>query len=96
MWRLNWIHPFTDGNGRTSRAVSYLVLSVATGMLLPGATTIPEQIIANRQPYYSALEVADAANREGRIDVGALEGMMADMLAAQLLSVVQLANGEHA
>lgn len=22
MWRLNWIHPFADGNGRTSRAVS--------------------------------------------------------------------------
>jgi Fic family protein len=21
MWRLNWIHPFVDGNGRTSRAV---------------------------------------------------------------------------
>ena len=20
MWKLNWIHPFTDGNGRTSRA----------------------------------------------------------------------------
>jgi Fic family protein len=25
MWRLNWIHPF-DGNGRTARAASYLVL----------------------------------------------------------------------
>lgn len=22
MWRLNWIHPFANGNGRTSRAVS--------------------------------------------------------------------------
>ena len=22
MWRLNWIHPFTDGNGRTSRALA--------------------------------------------------------------------------
>jgi Fic family protein len=21
LWRLNWIHPFTDGNGRTARAV---------------------------------------------------------------------------
>lgn len=29
MWRLNWIHPFSDGNGRTSRIVSYVVLSVA-------------------------------------------------------------------
>jgi Fic family protein len=25
LWRLNWIHPFGGGNGRTSRAVSYLV-----------------------------------------------------------------------
>jgi fido (protein-threonine AMPylation protein) len=23
LWRLNWIHPFTDGNGRTARAVAY-------------------------------------------------------------------------
>ena len=23
MWRLNWIHPFVDGNGRTSRVTSY-------------------------------------------------------------------------
>lgn len=22
MWRLNWIHPFTDGSGRTSRALA--------------------------------------------------------------------------
>src|SRR5215831_1331534 len=28
MWRLNWIHPFVDGNGRTSRTISYLVLCV--------------------------------------------------------------------
>jgi len=26
MWRHNWIHPFFGGNGRTSRAASYLVL----------------------------------------------------------------------
>jgi len=22
LWKLNWIHPFTDGNGRTARAIS--------------------------------------------------------------------------
>ena len=59
MWRLNWIHPFTDGNGRTSRAASYLVLSVRSGAWFPGLETIPEQIVANRTPYYSALESAD-------------------------------------
>jgi Fic family protein len=28
MWRLNWIHPFADGNGRTSRMTSYVVMSI--------------------------------------------------------------------
>ena len=23
LWKLNWIHPFSDGNGRTARAVLY-------------------------------------------------------------------------
>ena len=31
LWRMNWIHPFVDGNGRTSRAVSYLVLCARLG-----------------------------------------------------------------
>ena len=29
MWRINWIHPFFGGNGRTSRGVSYFTLSKA-------------------------------------------------------------------
>jgi Fic family protein len=40
MWRLNWIHPFADGNGRTSRITSYVVLSVRAGFVLPGTPTI--------------------------------------------------------
>ena len=41
MWRMNWIHPFNDGNGRTARVVSYLVLCVCLGTRLPGTMTIP-------------------------------------------------------
>lgn len=93
MWRLNWIHPFTDGNGRTSRATAYMVLSIATRMLLPGARTIPEQIIANRSPYYDALEHADKAAEDGRVNVTELEKMLEAMIAAQLLSVAELATG---
>ena len=37
LWRMNWIHPFADGNGRTARVVSYVVLSVKLDSLLPGA-----------------------------------------------------------
>lgn len=91
MWRLNWIHPFADGNGRTSRTLSYLVMCIRLREHLPGSRTIPEQIVRNRAPYFEALDVADAAAREGRIDVGKMEALLESLLAAQLLSVVERA-----
>src|SRR6202051_1248983 len=59
LWKLNWIHPFSDGNGRTARALSYLLLCARLGYRLPGKNTIPEQIAADKTPYYKALEAAD-------------------------------------
>lgn len=94
MWQLNWIHPFVDGNGRTARAVSYLVLCVKLGYPLPGARTIPEQIAANKQPYYDALEAADVALKNGgKPDVTALEKLLEGYLSAQLVAVVEQATG---
>lgn len=87
MWRLNWIHPFTDGNGRTSRAVSYLVLCLRLKALMPGRLTIPEQIEQDRTPYYRALEAADIAWAEGKIDLGAMKQLLASMLAKQLYAI---------
>jgi Fic family protein len=88
MWRLNWIHPFTDGNGRTSRATSYLVLCLRIGYLLPGKRTIPDQIADNKTPYYRALEAADHAwSVRGEVDTTEMEELLSDMLANQLLAV---------
>jgi Fic family protein len=84
MWRLNWIHPFEDGNGRTSRAISYLILCVRLGMALPGRKTIPDQIAADKRPYYRALEDADAAFDEGKLDFSEMEKVLKAALAAQL------------
>jgi Fic family protein len=89
MWRLNWIHPFTDGNGRTSRAVSYLVLCLRLGYRLPGRRSIPDQIAEDKTPYYQALEAADVAWNEGRIDLTAMKNLLKAMLATQLLAVHQ-------
>jgi Fic family protein len=87
MWRLNWIHPFKGGNGRTSRAASYLVLCVRSGQLFPGVDTIPDQIAAKRDPYYAALDAADLAWSGGRvIDVSVMEALLDSMLAKQLIS----------
>ncbi|WP_105381906.1 Fic family protein [Neorhizobium alkalisoli] len=95
MWRLNWIHPFSDGNGRTSRMVSYLVLCVKLGLLLPGRNTIPDQIVDNRVPYFDALEAADKAAIAGQYDFSKMEELIEGMLAAQLTSVMETATGKH-
>lgn len=93
MWRMNWIHAFTDGNGRTARAVSYLTLSVRLGMKVPGEPTIPELITENRDPYYSALEKADAAFEKNEINLEEMEILLENLLAKQLLTVVSEASG---
>ena len=38
LWRLNWIHPFIEGNGRTARAACYYLLCTRSGGLLGGRT----------------------------------------------------------
>lgn len=86
LWKLNWIHPFPDGNGRTARALSYVVLNVKTDSLLPGTTTIPDFISADKGPYYAALEAADVAWKDtGDVNVSEVENLMEAMLAKQLL-----------
>ena len=95
MWRLNWIHPFEDGNGRTSRAISYIVLCLKLGQRLPGSKTIPEVISEKKQPYYDAIDKADAAARLGRIDVTAMEAVLKDALAVQLADFADTVTGGH-
>jgi len=89
LWRTNWIHPFADGNGRTARVVSYLVLSVKLNSLLPGTPTIPDLIAADKAPYYAALEKADQEWRFQRVDLSAMEALLERLLAAQLLNATR-------
>jgi len=88
IWRHNWIHPFCGGNGRTSRAICYLILCTRLGFVLPGTPTIPQQIVTRRDLYYAALRAADdGLIQTGIPDTRAMEQMLSDMLANQLLSV---------
>jgi Fic family protein len=96
MWRLNWIHPFSDGNGRTSRTTSYIVLCASLNTLLPGSPTILQQIQDDRTAYFRALEHADEAALAGTIDVSEMETAIKGMLARQLLSVIEQADGQLA
>lgn len=88
MWRLNWIHPFADGNGRTSRAVAYLVLCVKAEARLPGTPTIPEQIAEDKAPYYDALEDADRASTTEDPKFDALLSLLDKYLTKQLAGLL--------
>jgi len=95
LWRMNWIHPFVDGNGRTARAVSYLILCIRLGYRLPGTRTIPEQIAQNKTPYYTALERADSHDKEKRLNLSEMEALLESLLAAQLVSVLKDASSSR-
>ena len=84
LWRLNWIHPFIEGNGRTARAACYYLLCVRSGALLPGRKILPERIKENREGYERALTAADQAWDEGHLDFTEMEAYLAELVQAQL------------
>ena len=84
LWRMNWIHPFVEGNGRTARAACYYLICLHNGGLLPGDKIVPERIRENRQPYYDALKAADQKWDEGQLDVSELATYLEGLLEAQL------------
>ena len=59
LWRLNHIHPFINGNGRTARAACFFVLCVKVGGWLGGHTILPELLDKNRSEYVAALQEVD-------------------------------------
>lgn len=84
LWRLNWIHPFVEGNGRTARAACYYLICLKFGGLLPGKKIVPERIRDNRAPYYAALQSADQSWDQGDFNVSQLAIYLGDLLKDQL------------
>ena len=78
LWRVNFIHPFINGNGRTARALCYYIMCVKLGMWLPGAVTLPNLLRARGEAYYGALRLAD----EG--DLQPLTNLLLQVLDEQL------------
>lgn len=84
MWRVNWIHAFSDGNGRVARATAYLVLCLRMKAIFPGDRTIPKQIEENKDPYYKALELADQSDLAGSLDLSTMEVLLTHLLVQQI------------
>lgn len=89
MWCLHWFHPWADGNVRTSRITSYVVLMAKTRAVLPGARTIPDQIQLDRRGYFAALK----ACLKGYLDKSKMEELLSAILAEQLMSYYLEAGG---
>jgi len=87
LWRLNWIHPFIEGNGRTARAACYYLLCVRGGALLGGMKIVPERIRENRMEYVAALRAADCAWNNGDYDLSLMESFLARLVDEQARNV---------
>jgi fido (protein-threonine AMPylation protein) len=88
LWRFNWIHPFAGGNGRTARALAYLVLCIDYGAPIPGRPSMPTLIARRRKAYEAALRAADAADLEGREDLAAMVKLLSATIIEQLRHAV--------
>lgn len=89
LWRMNWIHPFAGGNGRTSRAVSYFIVCAENGAMLPGSSAMPDLICGRREEYLAALQAVDAAQRAADDpDFSAMKNFLQDILTRQLASAI--------
>lgn len=88
LWKINWVHPFKNGNGRTARAFCYACICLKFGFVLPGTTTLIELIMQNRGEYQSALRVADLSFQEtGTADLTAMNAFVERLLREQFLSI---------
>ena len=95
LWRLNWIHPFAGGNGRTSRALAYLILCMDRGYMLPGVPSMPSLIYDHRDEYIRALQAVDSSVKDDdeKLALDAMRDFLRQMLVRQLATVVdQLAS----
>lgn len=86
LWKLNWIHPFINGNGRTARAASYFVLCLKSGRWLPGTSILPELIVRERARHVEALRLVDQSAMAGALDLGPLHSLLSELVAEQLNS----------
>lgn len=66
--RLNYIHPFINGNGRTARAAGYFALCLKMGRWLPGTIILPELLHRERDTYIAALHQSYGSLEPGETD----------------------------
>jgi Fic family protein len=85
LWRINWVHPFRNGNGRTARAFAYACLSIKLDAVLPGRITVIDQITADRDRYNAVLKEADLSFERTLIpDLKPMKEFLHELLQKQI------------
>lgn len=84
LWRLNYIHPFENGNGRTARAACLFTLCVKAGGWLPGDPVLPELIKRERVRYVEALRKVDDSYKSGSLNLKPLHSLLSELIDEQL------------
>ena len=84
LWRVANIHPFLQGNGRTARAASHLVLCWKVGGWLPGSPVVSEGLRAHGPDYIAALRAVDESAWLGALDLGPLTRLLSRLTDDQL------------
>ena len=86
--RLNYIHPFINGNGRTARATGYFALCLKMGRWLPGSTILPELLRREYDQYIKAVihshKVPTPGQHDDRFDP--MISLLNDLLVEQFNS----------
>jgi hypothetical protein len=60
----------------------------------PALRRYRDQVVDNRKPYFDALDAADLAFREGKIDVSKMEELLGSLLANQLAQFYKSVGGK--
>lgn len=88
LWKLNHIHPFINGNGRTARAACHFVLCLKMEGWIAGAPILPELIRGNRERYIACLRQVDQSAIAGKADLKPLHALLEELLTQQIASAM--------
>jgi Fic family protein len=86
-WKINYIHPFINGNGRTARVAVFYVLCLKNGGFIKGSPSLPALLRREKDNCCKALQHAHDTYHAGAPDLVALHKIFVDLMNEQVASV---------
>jgi prophage maintenance system killer protein len=86
-WKINYIHPFINGNGRTARVTAFYVLCLKLGGLMQGDPALPALLKRDKDECCAALQAAHVSFNSGALDISHLHTIFTRLISEQVASV---------